>query len=52
MTNGKAIRIPLIDGSIKKISYKMSYFLEPYTHSKNKIKVGFYLPSYAKKILI
>ena len=35
---------------IKKISlYKMSYFPEPNTHSKDKIKVALDLSSYASK---
>ena len=29
--------------------YKMSYFPEPYTGSKNKIKVELYLANYAAK---
>ena len=42
--------IHLIVGLIKKISlYKMSYFPEPCTHSKNKVKVKLGLPNYAIK---
>ena len=37
-------------GLIKKIlSFKMSYFPEPYTYSKNKIEVELDLPNYATK---
>ena len=40
MPSGKVMIIYLIVGLIKKILlYKMSYFPEPYTHSKNKAKV-------------
>ena len=40
MSNEKAMVISLIVELIKKISlYKMNYFPEPYTFSKNKIKV-------------
>ena len=40
MLNGKATIILLTVELIKKIQlYKMSYFPEPYTCSKNKIKV-------------
>ena len=40
MSNGKVMIVLWIVWSIKKISlYKMSYIPEPYTHSKNKIKV-------------
>ena len=39
-----------IVGLIKKMSlYKMSYFPEPYTYSKNKIKVELDLSNYAIK---
>ena len=42
--------ILLTVGLIKKISlYKVSYFPEPYTHSKNKIKVELDLSYYATK---
>ena len=42
--------IRLIVGSIKKILlYKMSYFPEPYTRSKNKIKVDLYLSNNSTK---
>ena len=51
MSNGKAMIIFLTVRLIIKISlYKMSYFLEPYTHSKNKMKVELDLSNYAKKI--
>ena len=37
MLNGKIMIIVLTIGLMKKISlYKMSYFPEPYTHSKSK----------------
>ena len=50
MSDGNAMIILLIVGLIKKISfYKMSYFSEPYTHSKNKIKVQLELPNYVTK---
>ena len=40
MSNGKTITILLTVGLIKKIYfYKMGYFPQPYTHSKNKIEV-------------
>ena len=46
MSNGKAI---ITVGLIKKVSiYKTSYFPEPHTHSKNKIKVE-NLTNYATK---
>ena len=39
MSNGKAIIFFLTVGLIKKIQlYKMNYFPEPYTHTKNKIE--------------
>ena len=39
MLNGKAMIILLIGGLIKKISlYRISYFPEPYTHSKKQNK--------------
>ena len=42
--------IHLIVGLIKKISlYKMSYFPEPYTRNKKKIKAELELSNYAKK---
>ena len=42
--------IHLIVGLIMKILYyKMSYFPEPYTHSKSKVKVEYHLSSYATK---
>ena len=41
MSNGNAMIILLTTGLIKKIPlYRMSYFTEPYTRSKNNIKVG------------
>ena len=50
MPNGKATIIILTIGLIKKISlYKMSYFPELHTHSKNKIKVELDLSIYAAK---
>ena len=50
MSNGKAMVILVIVGSIKKILlYKTSYFPEPYTRSKNKIKAELYLSNYATK---
>ena len=50
MSDGNTMIILLIVGLIKKISfYKMSYFSEPYTHSKNKIKVQLELPNYVTK---
>ena len=40
MPNGKVMIIHLIAGQIKNISlYKMSYYPEPDSHSRNKIKV-------------
>ena len=50
MSDGNAMIILLIVELIKKISfYKMSYFSEPYTHSKNKIKGQLDLPNYVTK---
>ena len=50
MSNDKATIILLIVGLIKKISlYKFSYFPEPYTLSKNKIKAELNLSNYAAK---
>ena len=47
MSNDKARVILLIVGLIKRILlFKMSYFQELYTHSKNKIKVALDLPNY------
>ena len=41
MLNGKATIILLIIGLVKKILLnKMSYFPEPYTHSKSKLKLN------------
>ena len=41
MPNGKAIITHVLVGLIKKILlYKMSYFPEPYTRSKNKINLN------------
>ena len=49
MLNGKAIFF-LTVGLIKKISsYRMSYFLEPYTRSKKKMKVELEFSDYATK---
>ena len=50
MSNGKAVIIQLIVGLLKKISlYKMNYFSEPNTRSKNKTKVELDLSNYATK---
>ena len=50
MLNGKATIIALTIGLITKIwLYKISYFLEPHTHSKNKIEVELDLSNYATK---
>ena len=50
MLNGKVMIIHLTVALIKKILlYKMSYFPEPYTRSKNKIKVELGLPNCATK---
>ena len=50
MLNGKATIILLTVDLIKKIQlYKMSYFPEPYTCSKNKIKVELSSSNYATK---
>ena len=50
MSNGKVMRIHLIAGLMKKISlHKLSYFAEPYTHSKQKIKFELYFCNYATK---
>ena len=50
MLNGKIMIIHLIVGLTKEILlYKMSYFLEPYTHSKNKGNVELDLSNYATK---
>ena len=50
MLNGKAAIIILIVRLIKKmLLYKMSYFSEPYTHSKSKLKVELDLSNYATK---
>ena len=47
---GKVMVIHTTDGLIKKVLiYKRSYFPEPYTHSKKKIKVELDLSSYARK---
>ena len=51
MLNEKATIILLKVGWIKKISFnKMSYFPEPYTLSKNKIKAELNLSNYATKL--
>ena len=50
MSNGKVMIIILIARLIEKILlYKMSYFPEPYTRSKNKLKVKLALSNYATK---
>ena len=50
MLNGKGIIIRLIVGLMKKMSlYKMSCFLEPYSHNERKIKVELNLFNYATK---
>ena len=50
MLNGKIMIIHLIVGLMKKILlYKMSYFLEPYTDSKNKGNVELDLSNNATK---
>ena len=50
MCSGKVMIIDLIPGYTKMISlYKISYFSEPYNHSKNQIKVELDLPDYATK---
>ena len=50
MSNGKFMIIHLIVGLIKKILlYKMSFFPEPYTRSKNKIKIELDFSDYATK---
>ena len=46
----KTMIIPVRVGLIKKIQlHKMSYFPEPYTRNKNKIKVELDLSNYATK---
>ena len=48
MWSEKVMIIHLIARLIKNISLcNMSYFPEPYNHSKNKIKVEFYMSKYA-----
>ena len=50
MSNGKVMIILLTVGLMKKISlHRMSYFPDPYTHSKNKIKVELDLSNYPTK---
>ena len=50
MSNEKAMIILLTIGLIKKISlYKMNYFPDSYSRSKNKIKVKLYLCNYSTK---
>ena len=50
MLNEKATTSLLIVGLIKKILlYKMSYFLEPYTPGKNKMKFKLDFSTYAAK---
>ena len=48
--SGSAMIIPLAVGFIKKTSlHKVSYFPEPYRHSKNQTKVELDLSNYATK---
>ena len=49
MSNVKVTIIRLIVLIKKVLLYKMSYFPEPYTHSRNKRKVELNLPNYATK---
>ena len=50
MSNGKVMIIHLTVGLIKKTSlYKVSYFLESYSHNKSKIRIELDLSSYATK---
>ena len=50
MSNKKFVIIYLIARLVKTIlRYKVSYFPEPYTRSKNKIKVELHLSNYATK---
>ena len=50
MSNGKTMIILSTVGLIKKMSlYKISYFSEPYTGSKNKIKIKLDLSNYETK---
>ena len=49
MLSGKVMIIHLIVGLIKISLYKMSYFPELYTGSKNKIKVQLNLSNHATK---
>ena len=50
MSNGKVMIVRLIVGLIKKILlYKMSFFLEPCSRNKNKVKVELDLSNYATK---
>ena len=52
MLSGKIMIICLTAGWIKKILlYEMSYFPEPYSHSKNKIKIELDLSNYATKMI-
>ena len=49
MSNGKVIIIHLMVGLKKILLHKMSYFREPFTNRKNKIKVGLNLSGYVIK---
>ena len=50
MSSGKAMIIRLIAGLIKKISlYKLTYFPEPYTDTKQKMKFELDFYNYATK---
>ena len=50
MLNGKAVKILLIVGLIKKILYKMSqHFPKPYRSFEGNVKVKLDLSSYATK---
>ena len=50
MSSGKVIINHSMAGEIKKISlHKLSYFPEPYGHSKNKMKVELDLSNYPTK---
>ena len=48
MSSGKIIIIRLASGKVKKI-YKISYFPEPYSHSRNKINAELDLSNYVTK---
>ena len=49
MSNEKVIIIHLMVGLKKILLHKMSYFREPFTNRKNKIKVGLNLSGYVIK---